>query len=45
MSEPTPDPDTDPIYVTHAQDPSLDDDELIMHTTIDPNSVTPEENA
>lgn len=33
------DPDTDPIAVTHEMDPSLDDDEMILHTTIDPESI------
>lgn len=36
------DPDTDPIYVTHEQDESLGDDEMILHTTIDPNSLNQE---
>lgn len=36
-------PDTDPIAVTHEQDPSLDEDEMILHTTIDPNSIKKEE--
>ena len=31
--------DTDPIYVTHEVDPSLDDDEMIIHTFVDPNSI------
>lgn len=31
--------DTDPIYITHAEDSSLDDDEMIIHTTIDPTSI------
>lgn len=30
------DPDTDPIYVTSERDPSLADDEMIIHTTIEP---------
>lgn len=33
------DPDTDPIAITHEQDPSLDEDEMIIHTTIDPESI------
>lgn len=37
-------PDTDPIYVTHDQDPSLAEDEMIMHTIIDPNSINQEKN-
>jgi hypothetical protein len=32
-------PDTDPIVITHKQDPSLAEDEMIIHTTIDPDSV------
>ena len=32
-------PDTDPIAITHAQDPSLDEDEMILHTTIEPKSI------
>ena len=36
------DPDTDPIYVTHAEDESLDEDEMIIHTTIDPKSIKKE---
>ena len=34
-----PNPDTDPIYVTHKQDPSLDEGEMILHTTIEPTSI------
>ena len=37
------DPDTDPIYVTHSEDPSLDEDEMIIHTMVDPKSVTDDE--
>lgn len=37
-------PDTDPIAVTHEQDPSLDEDEMILHTTIDPDSIKNKEN-
>lgn len=36
-------PDTDPIYVTHAEDPSLAEDEMIMHTFIEPDSIKKEE--
>lgn len=36
---PVANPDTDPIYVTHTEDPSLDEDEMIIHTTVDPNSI------
>lgn len=36
------DPDTDPIYVTHSQDPSLDEDEMVIHTTVDPDSIPKE---
>jgi len=36
------DPETDPIYVTQSQDPSLDEDEMIIHTFIDPNSLSKE---
>ena len=32
-------PDTDPIYVTHEQDPSLPEDAMILHTMIDPDSI------
>lgn len=38
------DPDTDPIPITHAQDPSLAEDEMILHTTIDPQSIKKEDN-
>lgn len=38
-----PNPDTDPIAITHTQDPSLDEDEMILHTTIDPDSVIKKE--
>lgn len=37
------DPDNDPIAITHEQDPSLDDDEMILHTTIDPQSIANKE--
>lgn len=37
--KPKPNPDTDPIPITHGQDPSLDEDEMILHTTIDPQSI------
>ena len=40
---PTPDPDNDPIYISHDQDPSLDEDEMIMHTMIDPDSINKEQ--
>lgn len=36
------DPDHDPIAITHEQDPSLGEDEMILHTTIDPNSLSKE---
>jgi hypothetical protein len=36
------DPDTDPIYVTHNEDPSLDEDEMIIHTFIEPDSTAKE---
>lgn len=36
---PKPNPETDPIYVTHSEDPSLDEDEMIIHTFVDPNSI------
>lgn len=39
-----PDPDHDPIAITHDQDPSLDEDEMILHTTIDPESIPNKEN-
>ena len=35
-------PDHDPIYITHAEDDSLAEDEMIIHTTIDPNSIKKE---
>ena len=34
--------DTDPIYVTHAEDPSLDEDEMIIHTFVEPTSIKKE---
>lgn len=34
------DPDNDPIAVTHDQDSSLEEDEMILHTMIDPKSIT-----
>lgn len=37
-------PDTDPIAITHEQDPSLEEDEMILHTTIDPDSIANKEN-
>lgn len=36
---PVPDPDNDPIAITHEQDPSLDKDEMVIYTTIDPESI------
>lgn len=36
-------PDTDPIVITHAQDPSLGEDEMIIHTFVDPSSIKHEE--
>lgn len=41
-SLPALDPDNDPIYISHEQDPSLDEDELVMHTMIDPDSINKE---
>lgn len=38
-----PHPDTDPIAITNQQDPSLDEDEMILYTTIDPQSITNKE--
>ena len=29
------DPDTDPIIITHAQDDSLDEDEMIIYSTVE----------
>lgn len=31
--------DNDPIAITHEQDPSLDEDEMLIFTTIDPESI------
>lgn len=39
-----PNPDTDPIIISHEQDPSLEEDEMIIHTTIDPDSIKHKEN-
>ena len=39
---PVANPDTDPIYVTHSQDPSLDEDEMVIHTFIEPDSIAKE---
>lgn len=39
---PEPDPDTDPIAITHEQDDSLEEDEMIIHTMIEPNKENPE---
>jgi hypothetical protein len=36
------DPDNDPIAITHEQDPSLEDDEMILYTQIDPDSINKE---
>ena len=40
--KPVSNPDTDPIAITHEQDPSLDEDEMILHTFIEPSSITQE---
>jgi hypothetical protein len=39
---PASNPDTDPIAITHEQDPSLDEDEMILYTQIDPDSINKE---
>lgn len=38
------DPDNDPIAITHEQDPSLDEDEMIIHTMIEPKPNPNKEN-
>lgn len=38
------DPDNDPIAITHEQDPSLDEDEMIIHTMIESEPTPNKEN-